>query len=1061
MTTPLHHTRILASAGSGKTYQLTNRFIRLLLMEIPPERILALTFTRMAAGEFFDAILHKLADAARDPEVGKALARQLQVEDEPDWEQLLGEVLPKMGHLRLGTLDGFFHDMLSAFSTEFGLGPSFRLMEESEASWKRFQMFREFFQRQGIREEDRHHFAEAFKQATFGEDQKSLLQSLERFIESQHSLYLAAPAAEAWGNRRSIWPEDGGPWKKGIDRPAAVRDIKRALEPQLSAGRVQKGWWTFLDFAETWQPGMELKGAIPEAIEAAREDLKNGKAEISYHKTAVTLEGASAHLLIDLMDTLYHLELERSLQRTQGIHTMMEAYERHYQRLVRRQGNLTFEDIQLLLSRAGQEKSPGFTQQGGGDASAALLDIHFRMDGQFDHWLLDEFQDTSRLQWSILENLVDEVVMDPEGRRSLFFVGDIKQAIYGWRGGDAGLFEAVSARYSAPGHSSPLETLNLQESWRSGPEVIELVNCVFGREAVRKQVFTRTPEAVRQWTALWKDHSSARPDHSGYAAHIKVEDREARLMAVHEILENLEIQKRGMTCALLVQTNDQVRQWVRELRARGDYPLVEERDVSVASDNALGALLSSLLQALAHPADSFAWEHLRMSPLGPVFLEEGWDYPAFQRKGFHLLAEGGFENVLEFWIHKLYPESIPDAFLALRAEQILEAARQFDREGIRDLDAFRIHLKGYRVRSGEAAAGIRVMTIHQSKGLGFDVVLLPELERRGSQSLDKIRDGLGVSRDALGQPRWILDLPKAAISEVDPTLRAFRREQQEDSAFESHCLFYVALTRAKRSLYCITETRAKPAQTPEYVSWLDLALEGEDSGDFPGDGNLEVVWSRGEPSWFESIPQKEVESSRASIPVEAFTEAKEPLELVNPSRMEGRDRLPAFSSNRRWEAGLWIHRAFEQVEWWSQEVPEQLQRWQEKQATENQPLVRMALETVLRSLKEPAVQNLFREVPQVKLYREQPFDLVVENARISGQWDRLQVEPGQRALLVDFKAGSGLDEKGLRERFGPQLLLYRKAVAEAFDLPEDFVECKILLYEEPSVRLLDLGSVSS
>src|SRR5437016_12520131 len=70
---PLAHVMILASAGSGKTYALTNRFVRLLALGAPPERIVALTFTRKAAGEFFDGVLTKLAAAARAPEVAKKL----------------------------------------------------------------------------------------------------------------------------------------------------------------------------------------------------------------------------------------------------------------------------------------------------------------------------------------------------------------------------------------------------------------------------------------------------------------------------------------------------------------------------------------------------------------------------------------------------------------------------------------------------------------------------------------------------------------------------------------------------------------------------------------------------------------------------------------------------------------------------------------------------------------------------------------------------------------------------------------------------------------------------
>ena len=80
--------------------------------------------------------------------------------------------------------------------------------------------------------------------------------------------------------------------------------------------------------------------------------------------------------------------------------------------------------------------------------------MNFRLDSSFDHWLLDEFRDTSRLQWQALRDLVDEIIQSDSGRRSFFYVGDTKQAIYSWRGGDPRLFDEVSdlQRFRNPPH---------------------------------------------------------------------------------------------------------------------------------------------------------------------------------------------------------------------------------------------------------------------------------------------------------------------------------------------------------------------------------------------------------------------------------------------------------------------------------------------------------------------------------------------------------------------------------------------------------------------------------
>src|SRR6476469_8525320 len=129
---PLGHTMILASAGSGKTYALTNRFVGLLARGAPPERIAALTFTRKAAGEFFDEILNKLATAATDPAVAQRLARDI---DAPhlgplDFRRMLRGVVDNMHRLQLGTLDGFFGRIARVFTYELGLTGAFEVLEE-------------------------------------------------------------------------------------------------------------------------------------------------------------------------------------------------------------------------------------------------------------------------------------------------------------------------------------------------------------------------------------------------------------------------------------------------------------------------------------------------------------------------------------------------------------------------------------------------------------------------------------------------------------------------------------------------------------------------------------------------------------------------------------------------------------------------------------------------------------------------------------------------------------------------------------------------------------------
>ncbi|MGH7996268.1 MAG: UvrD-helicase domain-containing protein, partial [Opitutaceae bacterium] len=129
------HVMIRASAGSGKTHALTNRYLALLARGAEPERIVALTFTRKAAGEFFDRILRALAEAAADP----AAARRLGDETlgPADYLRLLRRMIVAMPRLRLGTLDGFFSRIVRAFALELGLAGDFELLQDHAARRER------------------------------------------------------------------------------------------------------------------------------------------------------------------------------------------------------------------------------------------------------------------------------------------------------------------------------------------------------------------------------------------------------------------------------------------------------------------------------------------------------------------------------------------------------------------------------------------------------------------------------------------------------------------------------------------------------------------------------------------------------------------------------------------------------------------------------------------------------------------------------------------------------------------------------------------------------------
>jgi len=846
------HVMILASAGSGKTFALTNRYLALLAAGAPPERIVALTFTRKAAGEFFDEILAKLARAAADPGAAAALAAQL---GQPDggiapFLRLLRQMVDAMPQLRLGTLDGFFARIVRAFPLELGLTGDFEMLEEHGAMVERRRVLQRMFARTaGGIDQAQKDFIEAFKQATFGRDEKRLAARLDAYLDRHHALFLEAARAEAWGEAERIWPE-GNRWGEAEQNPEGALQVLREWYETADMAPGQRARWVgFAAAVAAWRPGATLSGAMEYLLKKALEaldDLERGEAKLLVERREQVVSGAAAEALASIALSILAGELTRRLAMTRGIFEVLLRYEEFYHDAVRRGGKLTFADVQRLLEP--QRWSSGDAP--GADDSARWT-IDYRLDGQIDHWLFDEFQDTSYGQWNILRNLVDEVVQDPSGRRSFFAVGDVKQAIYGWRGGDSRLFREIFNQYNAAAPSTIGEE-HLDQSWRSGPSVVALVNGVFGAAGALAALFPGA--ASRRWNFEWRTHSSAVPERDGQAALLHAGDEAGRRELTRDLLLELRPSERGLTCAVLVFSNAEALEVAEYLRSEAKLPAVAESDEKVCVDHPAGAALAALIQAAAHPGDELAWEHVQMSPLAAILAEDGLTArDAVCTRLLSELAAEGFARSLERWLRRLDAFLDPDdRFSRERSRQFAAAARAFDATGSRDPSEFLDFIARYELRSAESGTEIRVMTVHKSKGLGFDLVILPALQ---GNTLNERRDGLSVRKSADRAVEWVLDFPPKPFWPADSVLSAYVAEAEAEACYEKISLLYVALTRAKRGLYLITEPvgRSKSANFPRLLAeTLGEVAQPVRVGRLIVDGS----WSAGNADWATLLPEK-------------------------------------------------------------------------------------------------------------------------------------------------------------------------------------------------------------
>ena len=288
-----------------------------------------------------------------------------------------------------------------------------------------------------------------------------------------------------------------------------------------------------------------------------------------------------------------------SVARTQATHHLLDAFHRHYWRLRRR-----------------ARRSPVQRPRGGaralarrGSAEGALDELYYRIDERVGHLLLDEFQDTSLAQWSVLRPIAEEIRAWGDGSRTFFCVGDPKQAIYGWRGGCADLFDQIEEDLALePGSGERLD-----ESFRSSQVVLDAVNRVFGglRHGRRAGGARRDGRALDR--PAFGEHR-ARRDLPGFVELVEspAGERSRRMVAAR--LAELAASMPDASIAVLVQTNDQAAAALDALRRAG-VEASGEGAGAVADDPAVAAVIAALVLA-DHPGDTIAAFHVASSPLG-------------------------------------------------------------------------------------------------------------------------------------------------------------------------------------------------------------------------------------------------------------------------------------------------------------------------------------------------------------------------------------------------------------------------------------------------------------
>ncbi len=1099
---------IRASAGSGKTFQLSNRYLDLAFGGVRFDAVLASTFTKKAAGEILDRILIRLAEAATEEKKRIALSEGIASGRDIARNEILetlASAVRNLHRLRIGTLDSFFIQIAGSFCLELGISPGWSIVEELD---------------------DRRYLGEAVRK-TFAEsrtdDAVRLMHLLSKGEVSRSVTEQALSLSrELIGLFRDA-PRNA--WEKLPKRPLLspgelfetleqFKNVPLPADKRFAAAR-EKDWQRALD--GDW-PGF-LESGFPSKIL---------QGESTYYSKPI--DGEFAELVRVLVEHAKAELINKLAIQTEATGDLLERVFEQYERIKQENRALRFDDVTFRLTDSRLHDR--------------LEQIVHRIDAPTRHLLLDEFQDTSPMQWEVLRPFaLSAIESHQKSGGSFFCVGDVKQAIYGWRGGVAEIFETIENEIR------PLTKQGLNRSWRSAPPVIEMVNDLFGKLANNAALLEPEDlgDAAREWETRFEPHQTARTELSGYCtletAPLYDPNRQETELALPESNEDdaddgekgdtsqsqttlrfaitriaeLHRESPGATLGVLVRRNQTVARLIFGLKRLG-IEASEEGGNPLTDSPAVEIVLSALTFA-DHPGDSVCRYHLATGPLGKVLglSEEGDESQAtaVSQKIRESLSERGYGAVIGDWVAAIAPSC--DRRDLDRLLQLLSLGYSWESRATVRADRFVDWIRSTKVES-PSAAKVRVMTIHQSKGLQFDIVVLPELEGKLIGQPPSVVVGRKHPNSGRPDPTAPIDRVLRYTNETVQTFLPlsfkqmfadFRRERVE----ESLCLLYVAITRAIHRLVMIvpplkpTKSAPKPRKTFDGVLRCGLLAEGDE------DRPEAVLYQQGAPKWFEKCdfatePRPREEES-FEIMLKKNRSPRRNLPRIAPSGLEGQkiegrgqktedggqgeDGLigTGFSSDSfqplgfipfafRKNALLWgtaIHACFEKGladhPWLDEALPKrnELERLV-REAVQSFPEKidpKVVVDAFLAICEKPGVRaalslRKYRESsaglrdPNWEAFAERPFAVRTEEGILRGSIDRLVIttDGGKavRAEILDFKTDAFDPERGISEEaflaerkavYAPQLNAYRKAVARLHRLPPAAIEARLLL----------------
>ena len=829
MKTPRHSFSIYdASAGSGKTYALVKEYLKIILSASKNDayrNILAITFTNKAVHEMKSRIVGSLSEFAKElPEIPNQKAQDLMLDLSIDLElsipqiktkaqSIIKHIIHNYAAFDISTIDKFTHKVIRAFAHDLNLPVTFEVTLDTENL---------------LTEAVDALIAQAGEDAILtkllidftlekADDDKSWDISQEIF--STGKLVLNENNREEISQFQDKSIEDFGIIKTKLKNACELL----AEESSILA----KSIFSIID-----QNGIDQKsfsaGHFPNHLTTIQLKKFNN-ANKKYHefddikilkaaKDRDSIESVIPEFL-SILDLVYKnyekYDFYKAFLKNITPLSLLNTISNEFAKIQKEQNTLSISEFNAIIHSEIQNQPAPF--------------IYERLGERYRHFFIDEFQDTSEMQWQNLIPLIDNALSgEIEGEKgTLMIVGDPKQSIYRWRGGKAEQFIELS-KDKNPFNNPDKKQFTLGTNYRSYSEVVEFNNEFFK--------FLSNEFTDLDYKDLYKNHSHQKNNEKlgGYVNISFIPKAEAK--KEEEELVEKEAQFLAATLATIQKVKSQGFEYqeiviLTRKRKQGiavanylteqGIPLLSSETLLIQSATEVKFIIN-LLKYLRNPSDSeskalflhYFSEHHQDQMSVHDFIKTGMEIKqesAFEKwleqfeiaLPFKNIRKKSLYETVEIIVSKFVHLNTNNAYVHYFLDLVLERDVR-TQSGISDfLNYWDKNSEKFSIPSPEGKNAVRIMTIHKSKGLEFPVVIMPFAEE---DYVKKPKDKLWLDseNDDLGLPKVLIDNTKSVEGFGANAALVFGQKKQEE-LLDNINVLYVALTRAEEQLYVISQ----------------------------------------------------------------------------------------------------------------------------------------------------------------------------------------------------------------------------------------------------------------